>query len=157
MARNAYRLLSNWKTPPGSQKGGGYNGQALTAWLDEVKAICRKSGHLEIALSRIGHVLNYTPPDPNGLWLHQTAAAALNARDADDMRDGFRNELYNSRGVHYVDPSGKPERELVAKYRAQAEAVEEAGYPRLATTLRELAEEYEREAERIVSRETFDD
>jgi hypothetical protein len=42
------------------------------------------------------------------------------------------------------------------KYRAQAEAVESAGYHRLAATLRELADTYERDAERIVSREIFD-
>ena len=102
----------------------------------------------------VGHVLSRVPPDPNGLWIHRSAAAVLNGKDADDLRDGFRNELYNSRGVHWVDPSGKPERDLAVKYRAQAEDIEGSGYPRLAATLRELAEGYDREAKKISSRDS---
>jgi hypothetical protein len=37
----------------------------------------------------IGHVLIYTPPGPDGLCLHRSAASAQNARDANDLRDGF--------------------------------------------------------------------
>ena len=75
--------------PPGSQADGTYNGDALTAWLEDVKAACVESGHLEIALSMVGHVLIHTPPDPDGaLWLHRAAATALNAKDTGDMRDG---------------------------------------------------------------------
>jgi len=157
IATNAYRLLSEWRTPPGCRESGTYDGDALAAWLDAVKKECSDTGHLEIAMTMLGHALIHVPPDSDGLWIHRSAAAALNAKDAGDMRDGFRTELYNSRGVHWVDPTGKPERELGDKYRAQAEAIEGAGYHRLATTLRELAGSYEREAERVSSREPFDD
>ena len=157
IAANAYRLLSEWRTPPGSQKDGTYNGDALTAWLEDVKAACVESGHLEIALSMVGHVLINTPPDPDGLWLHHSAATALNAKDAKDMRDGFRTELFNSRGFHWVDPESRGERELAKKYRLQAEEVEARGYHRLASSLRELATSYERDAERQASKDPFDD
>lgn len=157
IATNAYRLLSGWRIPPGLREDGAYDGDALKAWLETVKKECIKTGHLEIAMTMVGHVLVYVPPDPDGLWIHRSTAAALNAKDAEDMRDGFRTELYNSRGVHWVDPTGKPERGLAARYRAQAEAVEGAGYPRLAATLRELADTYEHEAEGVSSRDTFDD
>ena len=40
-------------------------------------------------------------------------------------------ELYNSRGVHWVDPTGKPESDLAEKYRLQAETLEIAGFHRL--------------------------
>jgi hypothetical protein len=69
--------------------------------------------------------------------------------------DGFRTELYNSRGAHWVDPTGASERELATKYRAQAEAVEQAGYHRVATILRELAASYEREGDRLATGEHF--
>ena len=68
------------------------------------------------------------------------------------MRDSFRLGIYNSRGMHEVDPTGKPERELAEQYRQKAEAVENAGYHRFAGTLRKLAEDYEREAERNIDR-----
>lgn len=161
IAGDAYRLLSGWKIPPGLMENGSYDGTALKWWLGSVKAECTKTDHLEIAMTMVGHVLIHVPADPDGLWIHRSAAEVLNGKDAKDMRDGFRAALYNSRGFHCVDPTGKPERDLAAKYRAQAEAVEEAGYPRLATTLRELADTYEGEAAWIAawiaSRESFDD
>ncbi len=157
IATNAYRLLSEWRNPPGFRADGTYDGDALPVWMDAVKKECSDTGHLEIAMTMVGHALIHVPPDADGLWIHRSAAAALNARDAGDMRTGFGTELFNSRGVHFVDPTGKPERELAIKYRAQAEAVEGAGYHRLATTLRELATSYEREAERVSTRESFDD
>jgi len=157
IATNAYRLLSEWRTPPGSKKDTVFDGDAFVAWLKAVNKECSETGHLEVAMSMLGHALIHTPPDPDGLWIHRSVAAALNAKDADDMRDGFRTELYNSRGVHWVDPTGKPEKELADKYRAQAEAVENAGYHRLASTLRELVASYEREAEFVLTRERFDD
>ncbi len=42
------------------------------------------------------------------------------------------------------------------KYRDQAEKLEPHGYPRLADALRELAVSYERDAERLASRDLFD-
>ena len=105
---------------------------------------------MEVALINIGEVLIYTPPDPDGLWIHRAVAAALNDREADDMRNGFRTGTFNSRGVHWVDPTGKPERELAGQLRRKAEEVEDAGFQRFAVTLRDLADGYDREAERII-------
>ena len=156
IASNAYRLLSEWKTPPGCREDSSYDGNYLLAWLEAVKKECSETGHLHIAMSMVGHVLIHVPADPDGLWIHRSAAAALNAKDAGVMREGFRTKLFNSRGGHWVDPTGKPEMELSDKYRAQAEAVEAAGYHRLATTLRDLAEWYKSEAARISSRDLFD-
>ena len=61
------------------------------------------------------------------------------------MRNGFRIRLVNSRGVHWVDPTGAQERELANKYRKQADDVEAKSYHRLANTLRQLADTYELE------------
>lgn len=157
VATNAYRLLSEWQIPPGWRDDGTMDDDALYCWLASVKKICSETGHLEIALTMIGRTLVHVPPDPDGLWIARSAAAVLNAKDAGDMRDGFQTELFNSRGAHWVDPTGKPEKELAAKFHGRAESVEEAGYHRLAATLRQLARGYEREAEGIVSRERFDD
>lgn len=157
IATNAYRLLHEWSIPPGTQADGTFNGDAFTMWLDAVKNECTATGHLEVAMIIVGHVLIHAPLDESGLWIHRSAATALNAKDAGDMRTGFRTELYNSRGAHYVDPTGKPERDLAAKCRTQAEAVEQVGYHRLAATLRELAESYEREAESVSSKDRFDE
>ena len=153
IATNAFRLLRGWQYPPGCRADGSFDGEGLNSWLATVKKECTETGHLEIAMTMLGHSLVHVPPNPDGLWIHRSAAAALNAKDAADMRDGFRTELFNSRGAHWVDPTGNAERKLAEQYRGQAEAVENAGYHRLAATLKELAASYEFDAERIVTRE----
>lgn len=158
VATNAYRLLMNWKTPPGKQLDGSFDGEALQSWLQYVKESCSASGHLDIALQRLGHVLHYSPADPDGLWMHRSVAEVLNGRDHGQVRRGFEIEIYNSRGAHAVDPKGGPERELAKLYRKKAEDMEMEGYTRLATTLRETAAGYEREAEHnIVTAKIEDD
>lgn len=155
-ATNAYHLLRNWSMPPGCQKDGTYNGDALIAWLEKVKEICQESGHFEVGLSMVGQVLIHVPPDPDGLWIHHSAAKALNAKDVKDMRDGFQTALINSRGV-FLCTAGEEERTIAAKYSARADEVEARNYHRLANTLREVASFYEREAEIEASRNRFDE
>ncbi|MFJ5385421.1 hypothetical protein [Pectobacterium sp. CHL-2024] len=151
IARNAWRLLYNWETPPGSQPNGAFSEERFTEWLQKVKEVATESGHLDVALSKVGEVLVSTPSDPDGLWINREVAAALNARDAERMREGYRTGTYNSRGAHWVDPTGKPERELANQFRAKAEEVENAGFQRFAVTLRVLADGYDHEAERVIS------
>lgn len=151
VAENAYRLLHKWQTPPGMQPDDSISKEHLVRWLESVKAACNKSGHLEVALTHVGQVLFRCAPDPSGqLWIDCAAAEVLNATDADKIRHGFALAIFNSRGIHVVDPSGKPELDLSAKYRKQAEEAENAGYQRLAVTMREVADFYTREANRII-------
>lgn len=151
IATNAWTLLYNWETPPGSQADGTFNGERFTEWLQKVKEISTTSGHLDVALSKVGEVLISTPSDPNGLWINREVAVALNDRNAESMREGYRIGTYNSRGAHWVDPTGKPERELANQFRAKAEEVENAGFQRFAVTLRVLADSYDHEAELVIS------
>lgn len=151
IATNAWRLLDTWESPPGLLDNGTFSSEAFTAWLERVKAITTESGHLDVAMVHAGKILFYSPEDPDGLWIHNDVAKALNSSDADKMREGFRTEVMNSRGVHFVDPSGKPEKELAQEWREKAEAVDNRGYPRLAAALRDIAKSYEYEADRIIS------
>jgi len=151
IATNAWQLLNEWQTPPGSRDDEVFNAEHFNRWLQRVKTLCSESGHLEVALINVGEVLIYAPPDPNGLWIHQSVATALNDRDAEKMRDGFSTGTYNSRGVHWVDPTGKPEKELAEQFRHKADDVENAGFQRFAVPLRDLADSYERKSERIIN------
>ena len=157
VATNAWRLLHEWKTPPGTQKDGTFSEEHFTKWIQKVKEVCTESGHLEVALINIGEVLIHTTPNPDGLWIHRAVAAALNDREADDIRNGFRTGTYNSRGAHFVDPTGKPERELAEQFRIKAEEIENAGFQRFAVTLKGLADSYGREAERIIAEQKRED
>ena len=155
MIRSAYRLLRNWRIPPGIQKDGTFDSKKFERWLETVKVTCTETGHLKSATRQIGHVLVYAPPDPDGLWLHRSVAAALNDKDVDEMRQGFTSELFNSRGV-YTRTEGKEERALATKYRDRADKIESAGFQRLANALRELANSYERDAEQQGRKDPMD-
>lgn len=152
VATNAYRLLIEWRTPPGQLDGGEYDAEALQQWLVAVRKSTVESGHLEVAMTMVGHALMHAPADPGGLWIHRGVAAALNAKDAEDMRTGFRTELFNSRGAHWVDPSGREELALAKEFEGKADGLEEAGFHRLAGTLREMAASYKHEAKQVRSR-----
>jgi hypothetical protein len=152
VAGNLYTLLDGWRTPPGTKADGSFDEDLFEEWLNNVKEICSKTGHLTIALQIIGQVLIYAPPDPSGLWINETIASALNASDAGEMRKGYYIGKRNSRGM-YTLTAGKKEQEIANKYRNTAGEVEAHGYHRFANMLRELASDYERDGERDAARD----
>ena len=56
----------------------------------------------------------------------------------------------NQRGIHTIDPEGKPEFKLAADYEMKAGLAEKKGYSRYAELLRGIAEQYRREASRNI-------
>lgn len=151
LAKHAYHLLHDWRTVPGTGVSATAFASAFTDWINAVKTSLDDSGHTEVGLHQAGAVLIHSPADPNGLWIHRAIAGALNRDDMAELRRGYSLGIYNSRGVHSVDPTGEPEKKLAAEYMKRAEDVENAGFHRLAVTLREVAATYEREAEEIIA------
>lgn len=151
IARNAWNLLDQWSTSPGTDKDGNFNPELFKTWLTRVKEECQKSGHYEIAMQSIGEVLIHAPKDENRLWIHRDIADALNDKEAEDMRRGYSTGTFNSRGAHFIDPTGKPEKTLAEQFHQKADSVENEGYRRFSVTLKGIAEDYERQAERIIS------
>lgn len=147
IGQNAYRLLRSWSKVPGTDASGEISAKALTAWIDTVKTALEASGHLDVGLHKAGEVFIHAPPDPDGLFIHRAAAEVLNREDMQELRHGYELAIYNSRGVHFVDPTGAPELKLSQEYSLKAEAAENAGYYRLAIALRSIAEDYARESE----------
>ncbi|MCU7815371.1 MAG: hypothetical protein KZQ81_09220 [Candidatus Thiodiazotropha sp. (ex Rostrolucina anterorostrata)] len=152
LARLGYKLLSEWKIPPGKQPDGTFDSSMFATWLGEVKRIATETGHVDIALSQLGSVLTQVPEDADGLWINNVVAEALNAKDAETMRSGFTTELFNQRGT-FTYTAGEDERKLARINREKAESLEAKGYSRFATAMREFAESYEREAKREASRD----
>ena len=137
-AHTAYRLLGEWKLPPGSLRDGTFSAKVLTQWMDAVKAKCIESGHLEVALTWIGQVLRYVPVDEEGLWV-DPVCAILDQDGHDRMRDGITMEIFNGRGIHTPD-SGKWETAAAEEWEKKADRAENRGYALVAQKLRRLAE-----------------
>lgn len=155
LARNAYKLLTEWKRCPGIQKNGILDRKAFNEWINEARRITEETGHAEVAQIQIGQVLTYAPPDPDGLWIHEAVATVLNYRDTGEMRSGFTTELFNRRDV-YRFTHGRDERDLAKQNREKAEALDAKGFTRFAAAMREFAEQYNRQAEREENMDLFE-
>ncbi|TMO70697.1 hypothetical protein [Pseudoalteromonas aurantia] len=152
IANNAYDLLDSWNTIPGSVTKGNFEKDTFYDWFNKVKVSCEETGHLGVSYQIIGKALFASPSEPDVCWIHSDLAELLNRRELDDVRVGFRNAIYNSRGAHYVDPEGKPEIALADDYKNKANQIELLGFQRFARMLREVAESYQSEAESIIER-----
>ena len=156
IVERAYTLLHNWKHCPGVQEDGTLDEALFHHWITEARRITEETGHEIIAQVELGHVLTYAPKDPDGLWIHKAVASVLNQRDAEKMRRNFMIALMNQRGV-YSFSHGVQERELARGYREKAEELELSGFVRFAATMRELADQYDEDAERDENRDPLEE
>ena len=139
---NGYKLLGEWQRMPGTQDDGSFKVDIFHRWIEETRKNYGGIRHAEVAQMQIGHVLTRAPKDPGGLWIHETVANLLNQRDTDVMRSAFTTQLFNDRGIHGYT-AGEEEGKLAKENRQLADALDEKGYSRFATAMREFAESYE--------------
>ncbi|MBA7800551.1 hypothetical protein QNN86_01515 [Citrobacter sp. C348] len=149
IAKNSRYLLDEWSKIPGIDADGKFDVNAFNNWFNLVQTECEESGHLEIAYQIIGSVLIFSPANDEN-WILPELAEFLNRRGLEEVRTGYKIAIRNSRGVHFVDPEGKPELELAQKYRTKSDEIELLGFHRFGRTLRELADGYQAEAESII-------
>lgn len=154
MAEQTYELLHNWHTPPGTTTDQRIDEPVFTAWIETTRNLCEESGHWTIAQQMIGHSLMYHPAGLEGILKHPAVAKCIDAPEHEHMRRGLTVEIFNSRGV-YGFTGGKEELELAKNYRSRADQYDLATFTRIATSLRALAESYERDAERDSKRDPF--
>lgn len=145
-AKKSFSVLFHWKSIPGLQDNGTIDVEKLDKWIEIVKTEASKCGLLRLAQEEFGKVSFYSPQDPDGFFINRRIAYYLQMDTADGVRTGYSMEAFNSRGAHWVDPTGKPEFELEEKYNKMANAADEEGMFRFANTLREIAQTYHDEA-----------
>ncbi len=149
LAEQSHRLLKGWSTPPGTDNDGSFDPVACVAWYEKVLASLMNSGHEATGMQMAGRVLRHAQSDADGLWLHSEVAALLNRSEMHELRRGFDLGIVDGRGVHFVAPDGSGEEALAKEWSEKAESIEDAGFHRLAGTLRGVAHNYEREAEMV--------
>lgn len=145
-----WNILDEWKIPPGTTKDEGFCSDTLKAWVSEArKLVASDADLLKTVDNQIGKILGHLPKS-NDIPLPDVALEILNQEDANQIRDYFRMEVRNSRGVYCKSfgEGGDQERELAAKYRDIAQKLEEKGYGRVACTYRQIEESYMIDAKR---------
>lgn len=147
-ARNAYELLGIIERAPG-QSGDDVNEDKLTRWVMAAREGCAASGRAQVGDSQIGQLLAYCPSRSDGIWPHEALRELLEVVDSEVLERGLAIGRYNMRGVTWRSPGdgGLQERDLAAKYRADAVAVRQR-WPRTAGLLNRMARTYGRDADR---------
>lgn len=152
IANNCYKLIENWKLVPGTLGDGTFDYEYFCKWKESVMKIAKQSNHLLTAASVINRILIYTPADRNGEWIDLNIAAYLDDKESKKAREDFADAVYESRGVHTIDPDGKPEIRLAQLYKDRADEISLQGFARFANTLETIADTYKQEAENNIKR-----
>lgn len=145
VASAAHRLLDQIKKIPGEDENGKIDAAALSAWLAEVRRLCREYGRADIGDHCLGQLLAKAPEGENGIWPCDAVCEAMEGIASPEIGRGFQIGVYNSRGVHWRGEGGEQERELAARYRDWAESLH-FDYPYVGGVLEGIAASYEREA-----------
>lgn len=155
LAENAWKLLYHWKRLPGKQDDDSFSITEFNKWFEFVDRESNNSGHFEVAMLHIGHVLYYSPKDPQGLWIDINIARLLDDDKNEYLRRGFTTEVYNSRGIHNVDTTGTQERDLAEFWKKQADEVEKNGFIEFSSCLKAISKSYLDEAAEMTTYATY--
>lgn len=148
LVQRLFSLLFKYKVVPGVNWNGEFDASVFQSWINDALKWAKKEDRLTIVQQTIGQGLSYA--DKTDGLPDETIMNELNKQKNRDMRSGYRLGIINQRGVHFVDPEAKPEKELSEKYKHYAEVAQNKGYSRFAETLLSIAENYEKEAEEIL-------
>ncbi|MDQ3703948.1 MAG: hypothetical protein M3437_01780 [Chloroflexota bacterium] len=148
-ARLAFDLLSTWHRVPGTQDDGSIDPESLSDWIRQVREGAQTSGHREVADDVIGQVLCFAPEDADGSWPSRAVRDVIELVGTEQLHWGFVVGVLNRRGMvsRGLIEGGAQERELVARYQRYAEMIRDR-WPRTATALDDIAEDYASQAHR---------
>lgn len=147
MISRAFAILKNWQWAPGVQRDGTFDSDKLNGWFRKVKELSAECGRYDIAMTKVGQVLYYTPAAADGFFIQDAAAQILDLKESGKMRSGYNAEVFNSQGARFVDTFGDEERIEAEKWSSRAQQAETRGYVRFAGTLRDIAREWLAEIE----------
>lgn len=144
-ASAAYRLLSQLKKIPCTDENGRIDVVALSAWLAEVRRLCRECARADIGDHCLGQLLSKAPHNEDGTWPCEAVCEAMEGIASPEIGVGFRIGVLNSRGAQFRGEGGGQERELAAQYRAWADRLH-FEYPYVGGVIEGIAASYDHEA-----------
>lgn len=147
-ATRAFEVLRSWRRCPGAGPDGAVDPDRLKEWVANARVRLSGESRLGPGDSEIGQVLAFALPDADGMCPPRSVRDLLEEIRSDRLERGLELGLVNKRGVtsRGVYDGGKQEWDLAEDARKRAEAA--APWPRTRRLLRNLAEEYERDARR---------
>jgi addiction module HigA family antidote len=145
-ARSAYTLLQALRRIPGRDRLGKLDAKEIEAWVRKVRASLKELARVDIGDQCIGQLFAKAPKGDDGIWPLLPLRDALENVANEEMARGITTGLYNLRGVVTRGEGGDQEREIAAKYERWERAMEYT-HPRVARMMRQMADNYRREAD----------
>ena len=144
----AWKLLDSWKQMPGVKSDDAVDAQALRTWIHGVRKLAAECGRTQVADIYIGHMLSFSPKDSDKTWPHQAVRDLIEELENTCIESGFRTQIFNNRGVtmRSITDGGQQEKSLAERYLQDSRQLN-ARWPRLASILKGLADDYFRQAE----------
>lgn len=148
MAHRGHNLLEGIERIPGHNELGELKSDNLAKWIDTVRKSCTELGRADVADSCIGKVLSHSVIGKDGIWPCEQVRDVIEDIQSESMMSGLHTGVYNSRGVVCRGEGGNQERELADKYRKWGLALQISHPFVAAKLLMDLANTYDREANR---------
>lgn len=148
-AKKAYWILHYWSVVPGVKEDGCFDAKFFNSWIKSATKRAKEVKRLKPFQMAIGRCLLHAPKDPSGFWMHKQIAKFLNLEKSSLARSSLRTAYFNSRGVHFVDESGKEDAALADHYNNMALKADEQGYNNIASLFRELATQITEDFQRM--------
>lgn len=148
-AHLASELLRSWDVVPGTDNNGQIIYEKLKIWVNRARELCEKLDRKEAGNSHIGQVLAHAKSGEEGIWPPEAVCKIIDEIQSGRLDSGFMIEIHNKRGIvtKSLSEGGQQERKLAEQFRGYAEKWS-IRYPRTASILIKVAEEYENEAKR---------
>lgn len=147
-----FDIFFKFRVIPGTDWNGEFHPDVFKNWVQEVLQWADENERNEVVQITVGNGLSYASVDDDGMP-HEAIVTELNKPANQSMRNGYTQGIRNQRGAYWVDPTGKPEKELAAMYEQRAQNAEQAGFSRFADALRMLSQDYLAEAKENMRRE----
>ncbi|WP_126382004.1 hypothetical protein [Actinomyces howellii] len=150
----AWKVLCNWSRIPGLNDDKSIDAEHLAEWVGECRRRLTECGRTKVGDDEIGNVLSRCPEGEDGIWPAEVVRSLLEQLKNPDIENGIVRGRVNQRGVSVrgVYDGGKQEGSLAQQYRTDANKLE-LDWPRTASILRRLAEDYQSWARYIDQRD----
>lgn len=150
LAQHAWWVLAHWTSGfPGEADDSRLDGEQLRRWVRDARDAFAESDRADIGDEQIGQVLARGPVGTDGIWPAEAVRELLEEIGSQSIETGIHVGVYHQRGVtsRGVYDGGQQERDVAAKYR-EWERQTAGRWRRTNRLLRELAESFERDAQR---------
>ncbi|MEP7764538.1 helix-turn-helix domain-containing protein [Sanguibacter sp. 25GB23B1] len=143
----AWSVLHEWSLLPGLRPDGTIDGEHLSTWVRDVRNALADVGRAAIGDEQIGQVLASSPQGRDGVWPAEEVRDIVDNLVNRRIETGLIIGRTNQRGVttRGIYDGGDQERALENEYRDMAARIA-TRWPRTARLLRDIADNYQREA-----------